>query len=194
MRVVLARFVLAVLIAVLTGCTTVAKMESGEQTVGEKLVVHLEGAWHHVNAPGIGPAHTWTMEGLPVDQLRIYVGVKDGETVHQPDSSGKLKNFSFRSSMQADDVVAMFEGVLTRDGSVFKLGKLEPMSFAGQKGFRFEFSVIRKLDGVQISGVGYGAVIKGELYAILYGAPQLGFFARHQPRVEQMALSAKLKL
>ena len=44
------------------------------------------------------------------------------------------------------------------------------------------------------SGVGFGTVAKGELYAMLYAAPQLGFFARHQRSVEQMARSAKLKL
>lgn len=188
------RILIAALLTVLSGCTTVAKMESGEQTVGERLVVHLQGAWNHISGPGIGPAHVWTMEGLPIDQLRIYVGIKDGETVHQPDSSGKLKSFTFRANMQAEDVVAMFEGALTRDGSVFKLVKLEPMSFAGQKGFRFEFSLIRKVDNVQLSGVGYGTVFKGELYALLYAAPQLGFFSRHQRGVEQMARSAKLKM
>lgn len=189
------RIVIAVFVAVFAaGCTTVAKMESGEQTVGERLVVNLEGAWNHLSGPGIGPAHTWTMEGLPIDQLRIYVGIKDGEVIHQPDRSGKLKNFSFRSGMQAEEVVAMFEGVLTRDGSVFNLVKLEPTSFAGQKGFRFEFSVIRKVDNLRISGVGYGTVFKGELYAMLYAAPQLGFYARHQRSVEHMARSARLKM
>lgn len=189
------RIVIALLAAVLAaGCTTVAKVESGEHTVGERLVVNLEGAWNHLTGPGIGPAHTWTMEGLPIDQLRIYVGVKDGEVVHQPDSSGKLKNFSFRSSMQPEEIVAMFEGVLTRDGSVFTLGKLEPMSFAGQKGFRFEFSAIRKVDNVRLAGVGYATVFKGELYAMLYAAPQLGFYARHQRSVEHMARSARLKM
>ena len=182
------------LLSTLAACTTVSKMETGEQTVGDRLAVHLEGAWNHVSGPGIGPAHTWTMEGLPIDQLLIYTGIKDGETVHQPDNSGTRKNFSFRSTMQAEDVVAMFEGMMTRDGSVFKLAKLEPMAFAGQKGFRFEFSVTRKVDSVQLSGVGYGAVAKGELFAILYAAPQLGFFPRHQRSVEQMARSAKLKM
>lgn len=188
------RILIAAMVAALAGCASVAKMESGEQTVGGRLVVSLEGAWNHVSGPGIGPAHTWTMEGLPVDQLLIYAGVKDGELVHQPDSSGKRKNFSFRASMQPEEVVAMFEGMMTRDGSVFKLTKLEPMSFGGHKGFRFEFGLTRQVDNVQLSGVGFGAVAKGELFAMLYAAPQLGFFARHQRSVEQMARSAKLKL
>ena len=188
------RIIAALLAVALAGCAAVAKMESGEQTIGERLVVHLDGAWNHVTAPGIGPAHLWTMEGLPIDQLRIYAGIKDGEAVHQPDTSGNRKNFSFRSSMQPEDIVAMFEGMMTRDGSVFTLNKLEPMSFGGQKGFRFEFSLIRKVDSVQLSGVGFGTVAKSELYAMLYAAPQLGFFARHQRSVEQMARSAWLKM
>jgi hypothetical protein len=188
------RTVTALLAVALAGCASVAKMESGEQTIGGRLVVHLDGAWNHVTTPGIGPAHTWTMEGLPIDQLRIYTGIKDGEVVHQPDSSGNRKNFSFRASMQPDDIVAMFEGMMTRDGSAFKLNKLEPVSFGGQKGFRFEFSLTRKVDGVELSGVGFGSVVNGELYAMLYAAPQLGFFERHRPSVEQMARSAKLKL
>ena len=75
--------------------------------------------------------------------------------------------------MQPDDIVAMFEGMMTRDGSAFKLNKLEPMNFGGQKGFRFEFSLTRKVDGVELSGVGFGTVANGELYAMLYAAPQL---------------------
>jgi hypothetical protein len=96
--------------------------------------------------------------------------------------------------MQPDDIVAMFEGMMTRDGSVFKLNKLEPVSFGGQKGFRFEFSLTRKVDSVELSGVGFGTVANGELYAMLYAAPQLGFFGRHQGSVEQMARSARLKM
>ena len=189
------RILTAALIAALAaGCTSIAKVESGPQTVGDRLVVNLEGAWNHLSGPGIGPAHTWTMEGLPIDQLRIYVGIKDGEAVHQADSSGRLKPFNFRASMQAEEVVAMFEGLLTRDGSVFKLAKLEPVTFAEQKGFRFEFTLIRKVDNVRLAGVGYGTVFKGELYAMLYAAPQLGFYARHQRSVEHMARSAKLKM
>lgn len=188
------RIIAALLAVALAGCAAVAKMESGEQTIGERLVVQLDGPWNHVTAPGVGPAHLWTMEGLPIDQLRIYAGIKDGEPVHQPDNSGNRKNFSFRSSMQPEDIVAMFEGMMTRDGSVFRLNKLEPMAFGGQKGFRFEFSLIRKVDSVQLSGVGFGTVAKGELYAMLYAAPQLGFFARHQGSVEQMARGAWLKM
>ena len=65
--------------------------------------------------------------------------------------------------------------------------------FAGQKGFRFDYMLTRKVDNVQLAGLGYGAVAEGELFAIVYMAPQLAFFPRHKERVEQMAAAVRLK-
>jgi hypothetical protein len=184
---------MALLAAVLTGCASVSKLESGAQSIGERMQVTLEGAWNHVNAPGMGPAQVWTMEGLPVDQLLVYAGIKHDQVVHAPQSGGERKNFAFRSGMQPDEIVAMFEGTLTRDGSQFRLVKLEPAAFGGEKGFRFEYSIVRRGDNAVLAGVGFAAVSKGELFALLYHAPRLAFFPRHQPRVEQIARSAQLK-
>jgi hypothetical protein len=184
------RILIAALLLVLSGCASVAKVESGERAVGERLVLMLEGAWNHVSAPGMGPAQVWTMEGLPVDQLLIYSGIKDGEAVHAA-GGGQQKSFAFRAGMQPDEIVAMFEGMLTRDGSSFKLMKLEPAAFGG-KGFHFEYTLTRRVDHVQLSGIGYGAVSKDELFALLYAAPRIEFFPRHRARVEGIARSVKI--
>jgi hypothetical protein len=177
-------------VALAAGCATVEKMETGERAVGERMTVMLEGPWNKL--PSRGPWQVWTMEGLTVDQLLIYSGIKNEELVHPKGGSGR-KDFAFRSGMQPDEIVAMFEGALTRDGSQFKLARLEPASFGGEKGFRFEYSIVRRADNAQLSGVGYGAVSKGELFALLYQAPRLTFFPRHQPRVEQIAKSARVR-
>jgi hypothetical protein len=183
-----------ILTAVLAACVTASKIDTGEQTVGERLLVTLEGPWNQVNISTMEPAKVWTMEGLPLDQLLIYSGVKNDEKVSGSAPAGAArKDFVFRSAMQPDEVVTMFEGMLTRDGSQFKLVKLEPASFGGEKGFRFEYSIVRRGDNAQLSGVGFGAVSKGELFSLLYHAPRLTFFPRHQPRVERMARSARLK-
>jgi len=186
--------VLACLLA--TACASVVKVESGERTVGERLVVNLEGAWNHVEAPGMGPAQVWTMEGLPVDQLLVYAGLKDGEAIHAQAHGGDdeaRRTFVFRASMQPDEIAAIFEGMLTRDGSLFRLARLAPAAFAGANGFRFDFALTRKVDNVRLSGFGYGAVVKGELYAVVYLAPRLVFFSRHQSRVEHIARTARVK-
>jgi hypothetical protein len=184
---------IALFLAALAGCATVStkKIESGDAVVGERLQVTIDGAWNHISLPNAGPAQIWTMEGLSVDQLRIYSGIKDGEVIHDTRNS-TLKSFSFRSNMQPDEIVSMFEGMLTRDGSTFKLTKLEPASFGGGKGVRFEYAMVTKEDSLPVSGVGFATVQNGELFAMLYSAPRLGFFPRHQGRVEQIARTAKI--
>ena len=182
------------LVFVLSGCVSVAKIDSGERTVGERLLVNIEGAWNHLNAPGMGPAQVWTMEGTPVDQLLLYSGIKDGQLIHAEfGGASKQKNFAFRSAMQPDEIVTLFEGMLTRDGSRFRLEKLAPMAFGGEKGFHFTYSLVRKIDNVQLSGVGYAAVSRGELFTVLYMAPRLVFYPRHIARVEHIGKSMRIK-
>ena len=182
---------IAMVLLALSGCVAVAKIESCDKKVGERMTVTIDGAWNQVPAPGNRPADTWTMEGLPIDQLLLYSGLKDGEAINAI-SGGGAKNYVFRSGMQPDEIAALFEGIFTIGGSSYKLVKLEPMTFGGGKGFRFEFSRTRKVDNVELSGVGYCMVSKGELFAIVYQAPRLGFFPRHAGRVEQMARSARV--
>lgn len=183
-----------VMVLMLTGCVSASRVAPGENTLGERLKVTLDGAWNQIKAPGMGPAQIWTMEGLPIDQLLIYTGLKDGEAVHATNSgtNSKSKNFNFRSSMESDEIVALFAGMLTRDGSNFKLTRLEPSKFCEANGFRFEYNLTRKVDNVQLSGIGYGAISKSELFAIIYQAPRLTFFSRHKSSIEQIALSARI--
>lgn len=188
------RNLIAVLLAgALAACATVAKVDSGKQAFGERFSVTLDGPWNNVSVPNAGPAKIWTMEGLPIDQLRIYSGIKDGEEIDPGGPGAQKKPINFRASMQPDDIIGMFEAAVTRDGSTFKLDKLEPWNFGGQKGFRFEYTFTRKLDGVVNLGIGYGAVSGGELFALVYAAPRLGFFPRHKDKVEQIARSAIIK-
>jgi hypothetical protein len=108
-------------------------------------------------------------------------------------ANSRNKDFTFRKTMQTEEIVSMFEGTLSRDGSTFKLKKVEPFAFGGKKGFRFEYERIRKIDGVRLSGIGFGAVDREELFALVYQAPRLTFFPRHQARVEAIAKAVVIK-
>ncbi|RKT60633.1 hypothetical protein DFR40_0772 [Azonexus fungiphilus] len=183
--------IVMVAVVVLAGCGSVRKVETGTNKVGERFSMQLEGPWNHVDFPGIKPGQLWTMEGITVDELIIYAGIKDGQVMH-PDNAAQTKkqNVVFRRDMPTEKIVSMFESVMTRDDSVFKLLRIEPSSFAGRKGFLFEFERIRRNDNLRQLGFGYGAVDDGELFALVYVAPALTFFPRHQARVEAIAHSA----
>jgi len=165
----------------LAGCVSMAKVERGDRAVGERLQVAIEGPWNHLSAPDLGPAENLDHGGPAGRSPAAVFGLKDGQLIHAADNRGAgSKTFAFKSSMQPDEIVGLFEGMFTRDGSRFRLTRLEPTEFAGQKGFRFEYALTRKYDNVRLSGLGYGTVSNGELFAIVYMAPRLTFFARHR--------------
>lgn len=178
----------------LSGCAAVSHVATGDAVVGERLTLKLDTAWNQFNQGMTTSAPTWTVEGITVDALQFYVAVKDGAPltkVNGPDN-GK-KPLTFRSSMQPQDVVSLYEALLTRDGSSFTLEKLEPTQFAGGPGFRFEYTLVRKADDVPMRGMAVGAVRNGELFVIQYSAPRLVFFPRYQTRVEALIRSASIK-
>jgi hypothetical protein len=188
------RLLIVLAVAALAGCATVAKVERGEQVVAERMVVQLEGPWNRFENIPQFPRPTWTVEGMTIDLLVFFVGVKDNEELRaQAVQGSNQKRPTFRSSMQPHEVVALFEAALTADGSTFQLGKLDRVRFLEGDGFRFEFTRVRREDDVQLSGFGYGTVRNGELHAIVYQAPRLAFYPRYAPQIEKMAQSARLR-
>jgi hypothetical protein len=182
--------------ALLAGCAApITHVTSGEVVLRERLAVQVQRSWNQFNRGMAGDnVPTWTQEGVTVDALRFYVGLKDGELIAPTPSQPKgTVPLAFKRGMQATEVAGLFEGLYSRGGSTFTLDKIEPASFMGQPGFRFEFSSIRKYDEVRLRGVAWGAVHQGELFLISYTAPRLAFFARGLAEAEAIAGSARLK-
>jgi hypothetical protein len=179
--------------AALVGCAQLTHVASGNVTIKQRMVVTVDQPWNQFQRVGTDPTPTWTQEGLRVDELRFYVALKDGELIAPTPAEPKgQKPLAFKSSMQTNDILALFESLYSRGGSSFALEKVTPATFLGQPGFSFEFSSIRKSDEVRLRGVGWGTVRSGELYAITYTAPRLAFFPRGTPGVEAIAKSARL--
>ena len=180
-------------LAVLAGCAQVSKVNTGAVVVRDWMLVDVAEPWNQFERGLADDTLTWTREGVTVDALRFYVGVKDGGLIAPTPTQPKgQRALAFKSSMQPAEVVALFEGLYSRGGSSFQLDRLAPDTFAGAQGFRFEFSVMRKADDVRLRGLGWAAIRNGELFAITFTAPRLAFFDRHAPSAEALARSARV--
>ena len=188
------RALAVLLVAALAGCAAVSKVDSGEALIRNRLVVQVVEPWNQFERGLADNTPTWTHEGITVDALQFYVGVKDGELL-APTPTGRkgIEPLTFRAAMQPADVMALLQSLLTRDGSSFSLDRLEATEFVGTRGFRIEYSMVRKLDEVRLRGVAFGAVRNGELFLINYSAPRLAFYPKHAAGVEALARSAKVK-
>jgi hypothetical protein len=192
---------LLALTLLLASCAIVNKGEPGEQLIGNRLNLTIDGGWNQFGYYYFDPAQVWTMDGLPVDQLLVYSGIVNNKPMHRVVENEEHKSVVFRADMTNEDLIAMFQKLLTMDGSALHLGKIEPYNFDGRKGVRFEFarasvhyvpSLIGITDSPAYDGLGFAAIDKGELFALIYFAPRLGFFPRHKERVEAIARSAKI--
>ncbi len=188
------------LITALSACTSIVKVE-GDQVINNRMAVKLSDAWNKVELPGNQqPFEVWTQEGLTIDHLRFWAAIGNnqemmkrppGASVPQGGKAARIP--SYVVGMQPDQLVSLFESLYAADGSIVTMRKVEPTVFAGEKGVRFEFSMTRKSDDVQMHGVGWAAVKKNELYAATFVAPRLSFYPRLLPKAENVVKTAQIK-
>ncbi|GAB3757041.1 hypothetical protein GCM10028796_00510 [Ramlibacter monticola] len=183
------------LVLLLAGCAAVVKVD-GDQLVNNKLSVKLPEAWNKLNYPG-QPYEVWTQEGASLDQLRLWAGVQPGkQIVTMPPAAAGQKDArapTFTSGMTPDQLVSLFEIMYSADGSQVKITRIEPATFAGGSGVRFEFQVTVKKTDLQMRGMGWATVRNQELYAATYHAPELSFFKRLAPKAEAVVKTAMIR-
>ena len=189
----------------LAACTTISKME-GDQVVNERLSVHVSSAWNKVSDPWeVDPYDTWTQEGIPLDHLRFWGGVRPGQPLmtkpavfsRAPDAK-EPRVPTFRPGLTPEKLVSLFEELYATAGPV-TVTKVEPTVFAGQRGVRFEFNVVRRRDDLTMQGVGWVAVRPDatwgeELYAATFVAPKLAFYDRLLPMAEAVVKTARVRV
>lgn len=194
------RTLLALALALfLAACASISKVE-GDQVVGGKLVVSVPAAWNKVTDPWEAePYDVWTQEGIPLDHLRLWAGVKSGRTLmakptvlFRAPGEKDARYPTFTAGLPPDKLVNLFEALYANEG-VVNITRVEPTVFAGEKGVRFEFTLARRSDDVTLKGVGWVAVHKDELFAATFAAPRLTFFQRLLPMAEAVVKTARIR-
>lgn len=193
------KLAIVLLFALLAGCAGIVKVE-GDQVVNDRLSVKLPEAWNKLTAIGSQqPFETWTQEGAALDQLRFWAGVRPGSALMAlprggvPFGQKAPRVPTFGEGMTPDQLVSLFELMYSADGSRFTATRVEPATFAGEKGVRFEFTLVRKRDDLLMNGAGWVVVRNNELFAATFVAPQLAYWRKLAPKAEAVVASARIK-
>ena len=198
------RLVPLLLAALLAACSSMTRME-GEQVVNERLAVDVPQAWNKISDRWeIDPYDTWTQEGMPLDHLRFWGGVRPGQPLmtkpamfSRAADAKERRVPTFRMGLTPEKLVNLFEELYSTAATV-TITKMEPTVFAGQKGVRFEFSLVRRRDDLNMQGVGWVSVrpdpaVGEELYAATFVAPKLAFYERLLPMAESVVKTARVR-
>ncbi|MCJ9429207.1 hypothetical protein [Kordiimonas marina] len=131
-----------------------------------------------------------TANGLGVDEVLIFAGVKDGETLLK--SAKKLP--TYRKDMLPNEVMELVRAsyVIQYDTPIVNVSNLQPTEFAGTQGFQFDYAFTSK-DEVKRHGRAIGGEINGKLYLMLLDAAATYYYDELLPKFEQMAKSARVK-
>lgn len=182
----------------LASCAAMVRVAPGPVSVRDDFTVTVDSSWNRLDIPGIvfaapGASQIWTAEGIPLDVLAFYIGVREGDPLGRVLERGAKPLPPYRAAMTPHEIVELYEQLITQDGSAFRLGRLAPHRFGGADGFRFEYALTRKHDGLTLSGVAYGAVVGKRLTLMTFSAPRMHYFAMYLPRVEAIAGTAHIK-
>lgn len=186
------KWLVAMSAVLLASCAGMSKVGPGDVVVRDTLAVKLDAGWNRYEGPGMGKVDVWTNEGLPLDTLRFFVGIQEGEPLTEMRGTAEKQVPRFRSAMQPHDVVEMFEAVATNGGNTFRLDKLAPATFAGNTGFRFDYTLVVKQNELEMQGFGYGTVRNKRLHLVVFQAPKVHYFTKLAGRAEAVAGSARL--
>lgn len=187
------RWLLLGMVVLLASCANVTKIGPGKVSVNEKMVTQLDKAWNRIDVPGKGKVEIWTADGLPLDRLTFYPAIGDGEALAELQDRKEKQQPRFHVGMPPHEIVELFEAVAAADGSTFRLDKLSPTPFAGGDGFRFDYSILRKQDEVELKGIAYGVVQHGKLFLMTFSAPKTHYFGKHLSSVESIAGSVQIR-
>ncbi len=188
--------VLSLLLA--TGCvspvTWVGVPVVAETVLPGQFSVKGQAGWNRLDEGGkVDRDLWWTVNGAPLDLVRFFTGLAPGQPMIQVKGQAAQKRMpTFQAKMQPEEIVEMYEALVTSDGNTFKRDKLAPCAFAGGDGFRFEFTLVRKSDEVTLKGAGWGVVRNDKLYLMVFQAARIHYYPDLLPKVEAMAASARI--
>lgn len=166
-----------------------------EQRVGRVgLMVTPPNEWNRLGDKIGRNAESWTIDGLPLNDLSFYAGIENDKPLFREVDKRSRPLPRFSSTMLPTDIVGLFEGSyrVAAGTSLFEVGKVEPVTFAGQQGVRFGYSFVQQDEEVRRRGEATGAVINGRLYLISFEAPTIHYFDRDLARYRQLIASARI--
>lgn len=151
-------------------------------------------AWNRVQKRPGRLAESWTLDGMPLNELTFYAGIAAGRPLFREINRRDKPLPRFAATMLAPDVVALFESSyrLAGGSSLFTTGVVGPATFAGHPGFRFTYSFVLEGEEVRRDGEATGAIIAGRLYLITFEAPSIHYFARNLGDYRAVVASARI--
>lgn len=178
---------LALVLLLLAACASSpgGRLQSAGEVQAFDLRLQSELDWARIRAPR---QEAWTIDGLPLNQLRIVSRIKPGEHVFLQGRQRKSQPDGpwFRAGMRPDEIRDLVLDALRLDGwSQVAARGLRPARFGDVAGLRFELDLTDS-GGLIYRGQAAAAERGGQLTLLLWLAPAEHYYPRDAEAVARM--------
>lgn len=186
-------FLLCAVLA-LNGCSSTGGplVQPGPNPAGGGLMIDSEMEWTRISAHR---HQVWTMDGELLNRLYLVPRVREGEyiflgrrqTARRPDGP------FYRRNMREDELRDLVLDGLRLAGGVNVTGRnLQPATFSGRDGLRFDFSLSNE-EGLKYQGMAAAFEHDKGLSLAIFLAPSEYYFERDAAKVSKMLDTLRLR-
>lgn len=150
--------------------------------------------WNRWSYRPIKTSEVWTIDGTSLNELYFVTGLASGGTLYRDANKKEAPLPKMSGSMDLTDIPGFVESStrIALNTSVFDMTSVEPTTLGGQPAVRFTYTYAVEGSPLKRRGLGVGTLTKGSLYLVTFVAPDLYYFDRDLPKVEQIISSIKL--
>jgi len=196
----LARYVIILTLASLTGCATGNTLvQPGVNSFGAMRVT-ADDNWTKVSSELTPSARkksrTWTQDGLQNDRLIIIPSVEDGESLFVSGNKSAALPV-FHADMSQNEIEELVRSsivkLLDEGQSVVKTSNQRSQGFGEHGGIMFDIDTA-VTDGADYRGSAGAFVADEKLYMVLFLAAEPDYFSKHAARADEIIKSATLSV
>ena len=142
---------------------------------GSALSIVPGADWNRASTRPGRRAESWTLDGLPLNELTLFAAVAPGEPIYRERSRKDEPLPRFDPAMLPPDIVQLFEASqrIVLGTSLYTIERVEPAVIGGHAGARFTYRFTLPDDEVRRRGEAHAAVVGGRLYIVAFAAPEI---------------------
>jgi hypothetical protein len=180
----------------LSACATGYRLVEPVETSVAKAAFRVQPttAWNRSprGTHDIAEEENWTANGPALDMISFVGGLAPGKAIVKQRKKADQKVPLFDAAMTPQDLTSMIETLYRiRGATLFETTAVEPATFLGAAGFRFDYDYVAG-DDVKRRGRSVGAIVGGKFYLMTLDAARLHYFDAARPEFDRMVASARL--
>jgi len=182
------RLLLLLIMLIYSGCAPYTLVKPEPHEIRGITITPTNAKWNKVTYTN---PTTWTADGVMLNSIVFFAGVKDGEPLFK---TAKQEQYPvYTTDMLPNEIMELVESTVAKHygATISSSGNLKPVMIDNNPGFQFTIDFLTQ-DSIPRRAYIAGASKSGLLYLIFYQATSLYYFDKYLADIMAMVGTARL--